>query len=172
MQPLTPLRTVAAVATAALAGVLAVAPEASAAIGTSALTAPPHVLDQGRTLSVPFDASADQAAGTAMARQVADSFAGTWLGSVLQYAATDAANTKPTCRETATATDANGATGTATEIVPDQGTAAPLAIANRTPGVRWGAGDIEHLTLKMTCTDARNNSQLSDVTLDQDAVAA
>ena len=171
MQPLTPLRTAAAVATAALAGVLAVAPEASAAIGTAALTAPPRVMDEGRSLRVPFDAAADQAAGAAMAQQVADSFAGGWLGGVLQYAAADAANAGSTCRETVTATDSNGAAGTATEIVPDQGDAAPLTIANRTRGVRWGAGDIDHFTLKMTCTDARNGSQLSNVTLDQDAVA-
>lgn len=168
MQPLTPLRTAAA---AALAGVLAVAPQASAAIGTAGLGTPPRVMDGGRNLAVPIDASADQVAGTETAQQMADSFAGSWLGGVLQYAADHSAATPSTCRVTVAATDSNGAAGSATEIIPDQGAAAPLAIANRTKGARWGAGDVDHFTTKMTCTNARDNSQLSNVTLDQDAIA-
>jgi len=172
MPPLTPLRTGAGAATATLVGVLAVfCPQASAATGGDAVDAAPHVVDGGKSLRVPIDASADQVAGTMMARQVADSFAGTWLGGLLQYAADNSAAAKPTCRATVTATDSNGATGTASEVVAEQGDAAPLTIANRTHGVRWGAGDVDHFTYKMTCTDMRNGSQLSNVTVDQDAIA-
>jgi len=180
MQPLTPLRTVTAAATVALFGVLAAAPQASAAIGAAALNTP-HVVDGGRSLSVPLDASADQAAGVAMAQKVADSLAGTWLGSLIQDAtaasaapAGSAASAAPTstCRATVAATDSNGAAGTATEILPATGSAKPLTIPDQTRGTRWGAGDVDHFTLKMTCTDTRNNSQLSDVTVDQDAIAS
>lgn len=171
MQPLTPLRTAAAAGAAALAGLLAAAPQASAAIGPTGLGDSPRVLDGGRSLTVPLDgASADQAAGIATAQQMADSFAGSWLGGVLQYAADHSATTTPTCRVTVAATDPNGAAGTATALLPNQGTAAPLTIMNRTKGARWGAGDVDHFSTKMTCTDMRDNSQLSNVTMDQDAV--
>ncbi|WP_034265962.1 hypothetical protein [Actinospica robiniae] len=171
MHSLTPLRTAAAAAAAALAGVLAVAPQASAAIGSAGFGTPPRVTDGGRSLTVPLDGvSADQAAGVATAQQMADSFAGSWLGGVLQYAADHSASATPTCRMTVAVTDPNGAAGSATEVLPDQGTVAPLTIMNRTKGTRWGAGDVDHFSTKTTCTDMRGNGQLSNVTQDQDAV--
>jgi hypothetical protein len=171
MQPLTPVRTVTAAAAVALAGLLAAAPQASAAIGAAALHTP-HVADDGANLVVPLDATADQAAGMAMARKVADSLAGTWLSGLIQDATANAAPTAPTCRATVTATDSNGAAGTATEILPAQGAAKPLTIPDQTRGTRWGVGDVDHFTLKMTCTDTSRNSQLSDISVDQDAIAS
>lgn len=191
MQPLTSLRTAgaaAAAASVALVGVLAAAPQADAAVAAAAINAP-HVLDHGKNLSVPLNASNDQTAAddAALAQSLADSLAGTWIGGIIDYATSHAASadaapqagsnsaapaTTTTCRATVTAKDPSGATGTASELVPAGRDAAPLTVPDQAAGTRWGVGDLDHFTLRFTCSAKGGSSQLSDVTIAEDAVSS
>jgi hypothetical protein len=171
MQPLTSLRTAAAAASVALVGILAAAPQANAATDPAALTSP-QVQDGGRSLVVPLDVTGDRLAGTTAARELANSLAGTWLGDLIDYAARNSTPSSATCRAAVTATDSNGATGSAVEVIRSGAASVPLTIPDQAPGTRWGAGDIDHFTTKLTCTDDRTASKLSEITVDQDAIAA
>jgi len=110
--------TLAASAPLALAAVLAAAPQAGAGVGGAAVSSP-HVAADG-TLTVEFtSAVSDQAADAAEARNVAASFVGEWAGQLIDEAArNNPPHAAATCRANATATDPNGATGTASADVP------------------------------------------------------
>lgn len=172
MRPLTALRTVTATVSLALAGVLAAAPTASAAVGVAGLNTP-QILDNGATLRVPVNVTADQAADTALARNVADEFLGDWAAGLIDAAARNAPPTMRTCLVTAQVTDPNGASGTASATVAAGTSLNSLDVPNQVRGAHWGAGDFDHLAVKTTCTDtsARGNASHSEVTVDQDAFA-
>jgi hypothetical protein len=173
MQSLKSLRTLTTVSALAVAGVLAAAPLADAAIGAAGLNAP-TVADQGKTLNVPVTLVSDEASSTdtTAARNVADSLVGSWIGDLMDYAERNTPPAEPSCQVTATATDPDGATGTASASIPAGTSVSSLAIADQTNGTVWGVGDLDHFTLKFTCTDAHRNAQLSQATIDQEAVAS
>ncbi len=171
MQVLTSLRTLTTAASLTLAGVLAAAPMASAAIGGAAVDTP-RVLDHGRTLSVPFDVAGDEVGDSAAAQNVAASMVGGWAGQLIAYAAANSPQDPATCRATVTAADSDGAKGTASVQIPAGVTRETVGVADQARDTTWGVGDVDHFTLKVTCTDAHRNSQLSEVEVDQDAIAA
>lgn len=170
MPPLTSLRILTTAAPLALAGVLVTAPQASAAISVAGLNTP-QVLDNGSTLRVPVNVTADGAADTTIARNLAEKFLGDWAGGLIDYAVQNTPATTRTCLVTATVTDPGGAAGTATATVPAGTSISSLNVSNQVRGTRWGVGDFDHFALKLTCTDAHGNSSRSEVTVDQDAIA-
>jgi len=111
-------------------------------------------------------------ADDALARNMADSVAGSWIGGMIDYAIRNSPQRPTTCQATATATDPNGATGTGSATVPVGMTTTQIDIADQTPGTTWAVGDIDHLNVQVTCADGRGNSQVAKATLDQDALAA
>jgi hypothetical protein len=167
---LTSVRTLTVATSLALTGVFAGAPLASAAIGDPTLNTP-RVLDNGRTLSVPFDVSADEVGNTAMAQDLAASLVGGWAGQLIGYAAANAPQDPATCHATVTANDSNGARGRASVDIPAGVTTETVAIANEARETKWGVGDVDHFTLKFACTDVHRNSKLSEVEVDQAAIA-
>ena len=167
---LTSVRTLTTAASLALASVFAAAPSASAAIGDPTLNTP-RVLDNGRTLSVPFDVSADEVGNTAMAQDLAASLVGGWAGQLIGYAAANAPQDPATCHATVTATDSDGAAGSASVDIPAGARTETAAIVDQARGTRWGVGDVDHFNLKFACTDVHRNSKLSEVEVDQAAIA-
>ncbi|MBR7833928.1 hypothetical protein KDL01_11665 [Actinospica durhamensis] len=167
---LTPVRTFTVAASLALTAVFAAAPLASAAIGDPSLNTP-RVLDNGRTLSLPFDVSADEVGNTAMAQDLAASLVGGWAGQLIGYAAANAQQEPATCHATVTANDSDGARGTGSVDVPAGATMETVAIADEARDTRWGVGDVDHFTLKFACTDVHRNSKLSEVEVEQAAIA-
>jgi hypothetical protein len=172
MKPPTFLRVLTAATPLALAAVLAGAAQADAAIGDAGVDNP-HVLNHGATLRVTLESAvSNQAADDALARNMADSVAGSWIGGMIDYAIRNSPQRPTTCQATATATDPNGATGTGSATVPVGMTTTQIDIADQTPGTTWAVGDIDHLNVQVTCADGRGNSQVAKATLDQDALAA
>lgn len=172
MKPPTPLRVLTAATPLALAVVLGGAAQADAAIGDAGVDSP-HVLNQGATLRVTLESAvSDQAADNALARSMADSLAGNWIGGVIDYAIRNSPSRPTTCQATATATDPNGATGTGSATVPVGMANTQIDIADQTPGTRWAVGDVDHLNVQVTCDDGRGDTQVQKATLDEDALAA
>jgi hypothetical protein len=167
------MRALTTVAALAVAGVLAAAPLANAAIGAAGLTAP-SVADHGRTLNVPVTLVSDEAAGTdtTAARSMADALVGDWVGDLMDYAQRNTPPAQPSCQVKATATDPDGATGTASASLAAGTSVSTLAIPDQANGTVWGVGDNDHFNLKFTCADAHRNTQLSQADIDQDAVAS
>jgi hypothetical protein len=157
----------------ALAAVLGAAAQADASIGDAGLDNP-HVLNHGATLRVTLESEvSNQAADDAAAQRVADSLAGNWLGGVIEYAIKNAPQHTPTtCTATANATDSDGAAGSATVAVPTGVTNTQIDLADQTAGAKFAAGDIEHLSVRLTCTDGANNSQSDTAVVARDAIAA
>lgn len=172
MRPLTSLPTITATASLALAGVLAAAPQASAAVGVADLNTP-QVLDNGATLRVPVNVTTGQAADMTLARNVAEEFLGDWAADLIDAAARNTPPTTRTCLVTAKVADPNGASGTASATVAAGASLSSLDVPNQVRGAHWGAGDFDHLAVKTTCTDtsAGGNASHSEVTVDQDAFA-
>lgn len=170
MRSLTSLRTITAGASLALAGVLAAAPEASAAISAPGLNSP-QVLDNGSTLRVPVNVTADGAADSTAAKKVADAFLGGWADGLIDYAIRNTPQATRTCLVTATVTDPNGAAGTASATVPAGASLSSLNVPNQVRGARWGSGDFDRFGVKVTCTDTYGNTSHSELTFDQNATA-
>lgn len=164
------LRTLTAAAPLAFAALLAAAPQASAAIG-GAVVDNPHVVDQGRALSVSFGtAVTDAATDNAIARNVANTFLGDWAGPLMQAAMQNAPQPASTCHMTMTATDPNGARGTVSGPVQSGVVANDLSIPDQAPGTKWGAGDMDHFAVEVTCADAERGTQMSKATIEQDQI--
>ena len=170
MRPLTSLCAITAATPLALAGVLAGASPASAAISVAGLNTP-QVLNNGSTLRVPVNVTADGAADAAIARNVADKFLGDWASGLIGYAARNTPLTTRTCLVTATVTDPDGAAGTASATVPAGMSISSLNVPDQVRGTHWGVGDFDHFTVKLTCTEGEKNTSHSEVTVDQDAIA-
>lgn len=167
----TSLRAVTAAAPLALAAVLASAPQASAGINGVTLTNP-RVLDSGKTLSVTLDSDiSDAATDNAIARKVADTFAGDWAGGLIENAMRNTPPRPSTCRVTATASDSNGATGTASATLPTGVSNKELDFPARTPGAKWGVGNVDHFAIQLACTDDQNATPVGRATIDQDEIA-
>lgn len=170
------LRALAAATPLALAAILAAAPQASAAIA-GADVQNPHVINHGRTLSIVFDSAvSNQSADTAAAQQLADSLVGNWAGGLIEYAmqhapAQSATPDASTCHLTATATDPNGARGTATAEIPAGVTSTTVAIPDQAPGTAWGVGDVDQFSMQLTCTDTQRGAQMGKATIVQDETA-
>lgn len=163
--------TLAVSAPLALAAVLAAAPQAGAGVGGAAVSSP-HVVSAGGTLTVEFtSAVSDQAADTAEARNVAASLVGDWAGQLVDEAARENPPHASTCRVNATATDPNGATGTASAAVPTGIGQTQLTIPDQAAGTKWGVGDLDHFTVQLTCTDTGMGGSISRAVIDQDEVA-
>lgn len=171
MQSLTSLRAVTTAASLALAGVLGAASQANAAINTPVIDTP-NVVDGGKTLNVPIGAVTGEIADPAVARNMAAALVGGWVGSLVEDAAAEAPSIASTCQVTVRATDPDGATGTAAATVPADGSISSLSVPDQARGTRWGVGDLDHIDLKLTCTDTRGNTRLSEVTYDQGAIGA
>jgi hypothetical protein len=172
MKPPTFLRVLTAATPLALAVVLGAATQADAAIGDAGLESP-HVLNHGATLRVTLEtAVSNQAADDALARNVAESVAGNWIGGVIDDAIRNSPSRPTTCQATATASDPNGATGTGSATVPVGMANTQIDIADQTPGTKWAIGDVDHLNVQVTCADGQRGSQVEKATLDQDALAA
>jgi hypothetical protein len=163
--------TLAASAPLALAAVLAAAPQAGAGVGGAAVSSP-HVAADG-TLTVEFtSAVSDQAADAAEARNVAASFVGEWAGQLIDEAArNNPPHAAATCRANATATDPNGATGTASADVPTGLNDTRLVIPDQAPRTKWGVGDLDHFTVELVCTDTGTGGSVSRAVIDQDETA-
>jgi hypothetical protein len=163
--------TLAASAPLALAAVLAAAPQATAGVAGAALSNP-RVLTDGGTLSVDFtSAVSDQAADTAEARNVAASLVGEWAGQLIDDAARNNPPRVSTCQVKATATDPDGAAGTASAAVPSGVGDTPLTIPDQAAGTKWGVGDLDHFTVELTCTDTGAGGSVSRAVIDQDETA-
>lgn len=172
MKPPTFLRVLTAATPLALAAVLAGAAQADAAISDAGVDNP-QVLNHGATLRVTLESAvSDQAADDALARKMADSVAGDWIGGVIDYAIRNAPQRPTTCRASATATDPNGATGTGSATVPVGVATTQIDLPDQTPGTKWAAGDVDHLSVQVTCDDGRGDTQVEKATLDRDALAA
>jgi hypothetical protein len=131
----------------------------------------PRVLNNGSTLRVPVNVTADGTADAAFARNVADRLLGGWAGGLIDYAARNTPPTTRTCLVTATVTDPNGAAGTASTTVPAGTSISSLDVPNQVRGAHWGVGDLDHFAVKLTCTDDHRNTSHSEVTVDRDAAA-
>ena len=172
MKPPTPLRVLTAATPLALAAVLVGAAQADAAIGDASLDSP-HVLNHGATLRVTLESAVtNQAADDALARGVADSVAGNWIGGMIDYAIRTTPARPTDCQATATAADPNGAAGTGSATVPVGLANTEIDIADQTPGTKWAVGDTDHLNVQVTCTDGRGETQVEKATLDEQAIAA
>jgi len=171
MRPYKSLWTLGAAAPLAAAAVLAAAPQASAGVGDAGV-GNAHVVSNGSKLTVDFtSAVSDQAADATEARNVAASLVGEWAGQLVDEAArNDTPQQAPTCRATATATDPNGATGTASAAVNPGFSATQLEFPDQAAGTKWGAGDLDHFTVELTCTDMQLGN-ISRAVIDQDAIA-
>jgi hypothetical protein len=171
MKPHRSLRALAAATPLAVATLLAAAPQASAGISDAALNNP-HVLEHGAKLSVEFSSAiSDSAADAATARKVADSLVGTWAGDLVDEAMRNAPASTSTCRVAATAIDPDGAAGTVSAAIPAGVANTELDIPDQTPGTTWGAGDLDHFTVQLTCTDTQRGN-VSRTVLDEDQTAA
>jgi hypothetical protein len=172
MKPSTSLRALTAATPLALFALLASTPQASAEIGGTALNNA-RVLGHGATLGVVFtSAVSNDATDNANARKAASALAGNWVGGLVDYALRNTPPHVSTCRLTTTVTDPNGATGTASAIVPAGVANNVLDVPDQTPGTTWGVGDFDHFDSQFACTDAQSGSQLSKVIIAQDATAA
>lgn len=155
----------------ALGTILAGAPQASAAI-SGVVPSSPRVLDNGKTLNVTFSSDiTDAASDNAIARDVAGALGGNGLGDLVKYALSKAPTRTSNCRATVTATDSDGATGTASAAVPVGATNVAVNLPDQTPGTKWGVGDRDRLNVTLICTDSRSGAQLSEVTIDRDETA-
>lgn len=163
--------TLAASAPLAIAAVLAAAPQATAGVAGAAVSNP-HVVSNGSTLTVDFtSAVSDQAADAAEARNVAASFVGEWAGQLIDEAARNNPPSASTCRVKATASDPDGAAGTASAAVPSGIGDVQLAIPDQAAGTKWGVGDLDHFTMELTCTDTGMGGSVSRAVVDQDETA-
>ena len=171
MQPAKSLRAVTAASPLALAAILAAAPQASAGINGATLDNP-RVLDSGKTLSVMLSSDiSDDTTDDAVARNVADTFAGDWAGGLIENAMRNTPRRVSTCRVTATASDPNGATGTASTAVPTGVTSKELRFPARAPGGKWGVGDVDHFAVQLACTGDQKATPVGKATIDQDETA-
>lgn len=173
MSPRTTLRTLGVAAPLAVAALLAAAPQAVAGVADAAVNNP-QVVDQGGKLAVDFtSAVSDQTADAAEAREVAAGLVGDWAGQLVDQAERDNPPRNATCQATATATDPNGATGTASVPVPTGYADTMLQIPDQAPGTtKWGVGDLDHFTVNVTCTDMTAGGGISKAVIDEDAIAS
>lgn len=163
------LRALTAAAPLALAAILASAPQASAGISDAAL-GNTHVLNHGYTLGVVISSAiSDDSTDYASARNVADAFAGNWVGNLVNDAARNTPPSVTTCRVAVTATDPDGATGSASAAVPTGVANVGLNIPDQARGTKWGVGDFDHYAVRLTCSAQGGN--VNEVTLDQDEIA-
>jgi hypothetical protein len=171
MKPRKSLGALAVATPLAVATVLAAAPQAGAAIADAAMNNP-QVLDHGNTLSIMFSSTiSSDAADDAAAQNVATGLGGNVVGGLVDYALRHSPQQISTCRVTATATDPDGAGGTASADVPAGVTENEIRIPDQVHGTKWGKGDVDHFNVQLNCAqDQRGN--VSKAILDQDAAAS
>jgi hypothetical protein len=85
--------------------------------------------------------------------------------------ATRDAGPQAECEATVTATDPDGATGTATVGIPNGHASTEIDIPDTAPGTAWGHGDTDHLAGQIVCSDAQTGAVLGMVALDEDRTA-
>lgn len=157
-----PARALAAAAPLALALVLAAAPQASAGILDGSANNL-EVLDHISALSTIINSDADfnDNANRRNRGNGDEPFAGAMRD----------AGPPAECEATVTATDPDGATGTATTALPTGQASTELDIPDTAPGTAWGHGDTDHLAGQIVCSDARTGAVLGMVSIDVDRTA-
>jgi hypothetical protein len=154
----------------ALAAVLAAAPQAGAAVG-GAMVDGPRVLDNGRTLSVVLDSAiTDANTDSAMAQEVAGALAGEGIGDLVAYALRNGPPQTSACNATVTATDPDGARGTASAALRTGQASNEIRVPDQAAGTRWGVGDFDRFDVRIECT-APPGAGMSVTTVDQDGIA-
>jgi hypothetical protein len=171
MKPRKSLGALAVATPFAVAAVLAAAPQAGAAIADASMNNP-QVLDHGDTLSVMFDSTiSSDATDQAAAQTVATGLAGNWVGGLVDYALRHSPQQTSACRVTATATDPDGAGGTASAEIPAGTTENEIRIPDQVRGTKWGKDDIDHFNVQLTCAQNRQGN-VSKAILDQNGTAS
>jgi hypothetical protein len=171
MKPRKSLGALAVATPLAVAAVLAAAPQAGASIADATMNNP-QVLDHGSMLSIMFSSTiSGDATDAAAAQNVAAGLAGSGVGALVDYALQHSPQQTSTCRVTATATDPDGAGGTASADVPVGMTENEIRIPDQVHGTKWGKGDLDHFNVQLVCAQNQRGN-VSKAILDQDGVAA
>jgi hypothetical protein len=164
-----PLRTVLAATPIALTAVLATAGQAGAGmVGITVLN--PTVLDHGRTLRVTVGGTMSQSEADATARTMLSTLVGPWAGDLLTHAQQAAPPQDSACRVTVTVTDPDGATGTASAVIPAGATSRQIDIRDEAGGTVWRAGDVDQFQTQQVCDGA--GGSVHETIADQSAMAA
>lgn len=170
-KPLRTLTAAAPLALTALTALLLSAAPADAGVGATTIDNP-RVTGNGSTLTAELSTTiTDQSTDNAVAQNVADSFLGSWGADVISYALQNSPPRVSTCQATVTATDPDGATGTATTTVPTGTTTQQITLRNQTPGATWRVGDSDRFATRVVCTDTGNGAQVTTVSVDQEETA-
>jgi hypothetical protein len=77
------------------------------------------------------------------------------------------------CEATLTATDPDGAAGTAAfQVAATAEAHTELRITDQVPGTVWHRGDVDHFAGQLVCYDARTGAVIGMVAIDEDLTAA
>lgn len=156
------LRTMAAATPLAVAVILAAAPQASAGLIDGSLNNL-HVADKSNILGALLNSHiTDLPNNNANTRNDGN------RNNSIRAAAPTAM-----CELTITATDPDGATGTASIAVPpDAAYAHEIQIPDQAPSTKWHVGDVDHLVGQLACSDTETGALVGLVVIDEDETAS